>query len=1360
MSATRLLLAVSLALQCTALFSEDRATDPELTIPFCAKPPNIDGKIEGEEWQHAAAISMLAWGVMRMEQPHFFVCWDGKNVYVAMESIESSTNTIVASCVLHDHMSIIGNDCVELMLAPGAGETIQRFDFPTHYLAMNAIGTLWDAKFYPNLAEVHNSWESGAQVANSTEGSYWACEVKIPLEAITNKLPKDGDTWRMNFDRTYAGYKWSAWKSGGLNDARTGGNVTFDRRAAAVRLLSAGSLVDGKLKIPFEVANSTAQPQKIKFRLECTGEEARGKGGTVIGKEEQEVTVEPGKVAEVRLGKDQRLLPLNKVVLEATDSTGRRLFYLLRKVNIPCRRIPKQRAPAVPLVHVFPRFLASRERLAVIVDYTAWIKKTGYIGDSPQAEIKVFRKEDEAKPVMEGTLTDFADHKGTWRRSTKELPEGSYIVNVKVTAPRGEVLADYDDWFEKRVLDWMVNKRGVGKDVPTPYTPLETTKTEVKPWGRSHRFTRAGLPAGVTSQGRELLTAPATFHAEVEGKEAVEPSVVTPFSFTKAEPAEAHGASILEAGDLKLDLRSVTEYDGFMLFRLTYGPKNKTVTVNRLRLRVPMAAKQAKFYSASGDTQGTSILGDVLPTNQGRVFDSLTNTRSVCCSPTFCSLFWIADHEVCFCYASDNDKGWVLRDDAPALEVHREGEELIMWLNLVDRECTLTEPRTLEFAFQAGPLKPLPEGWRGIQFRGNPKDAPMTVSLAPHAGSGYTLAGGTHFIHPGNDPKLRDKRREYLEGLVKDGGRTITGYHYWGTVPKGFPETRVFRSEWGITKDTWDKATRPRKWEWQNRFYGDNKDLCIIMYVKPVPSYVDFLSYAYDEALKHSPISGFYDDTGYPKPVFDEELDLGFVREDGRKVYSSGLWIYRERWKRAAYLNSKHKRPNFLCDSQHVHAHFMPAYGFIGAWAPCERGYYNPFRDRDNLGFYGSIERYAAYNPSKQFGQVPMIGMSTRQGLAPNRVRDTRCMMMLALLNDQDVGSFGRRDGRTVCRIRHARNLFKPWEKDISFTGYWESREFVACGSSDLRVSLFRRPSAALFVVGNVGEGPVKAAIEPAWKRLGLDPGNVEALNAEDGTKLALDAGKSGRGFQIEVPRHDLRLVIVGAPGEYVVEQAKVGEKLPKPAEVMAEYSDSFRGPELTECWEKDLHEGNAWAGILDGRLCVQSAHYGFGHVRRKFGLDNVSVQCLIMRPPTGRADSSGGSLFLYWKNGSYVQANPGTCRKQFLYVVSGVHPRYGAPVGMTSLPGWAGPLLNWVKVVLRPDKIEFHASPDGEKWIKDLEVKREERFAGAPDCLMLGNGHPGESPFLKNVISKHFRPSSGSCTFFSDLVVGRLAGD
>jgi hypothetical protein len=1352
-----LLLLTGFSLVPGSALAAEAPKDPALAIPLCKTAPKIDGTLSPDEWKYAAAISMLEaypCGVpkaMRQEQVLFYVCWDKANLYVAMDSLESNSNTIVAACSMHDNMRIIGDDCAEVMVAPGAGEDVKRFDFPTFYFALNSIGTLWDAKFYPQLAETHNSWQSDAEIAHAVDGTRWTAELRIPLGSIRRTPPKDGEVWRMNFDRTYFGYNWSAWNArGGLNDARIGGDVTFATQAPAVRLLPCDALVDANLSVKLEIANPTDKPQTVALKLTCTGQDERGKDWVTVGTDRKEATVAPGKVEEVVLGRGQRLRRYNQLALEVSDGAGRRLFFLERAVHVPSPRMVKRVAPAIPLVYVFPRFLPSIERLAVLVDYTAWAKKTGYVGKPPRAHIQVFPKGEKAgKPVLAGTLEQFRDNRGTWRHSTQALAEGDYVVKVKVTAGKGEVIAEHDDWFVKRIFDWMRKPRGVGERVPTPYTPLKVDGNAVSPWGRRYAFAPTGLPARITSQGKELLKGEATLHAQLGGK-AVAVQARSPVRFTSVKPGEVRARSALAAGDLRLDLESTTEYDGFTLFRLTYGPAKDTVTVGRLRLRIPLDARHARFYSAAGDTQGTCIQAAVLPDRQGRILDSLNDTHSVTVSTTFATLFWVGDYDTCFCFAADNDKGWLLRDDAPALEVVREGDVLTLWLNFVDRKAKLTAPRTLEFALQAGPLKPLPDGWRGLQDGGNPDDAPLTIKQL--GGSGYTLAGGTHIIHPGNTPEQHRRSRENIDRALEGGQRAVVGYHFWGMVPKGLPETRVFRGEWGIDRQTWETTKSVRQWEWKNRFYGDNQDLYVMMRVNLVPSYVDFLTYAYDEALKHSRLSGFYDDTGYPKPVYDEELGLGFVRDDGRRVYSSGLWTYRERWKRAAYVNFAHGRPNYLRDSQHCHAHFMPAYGFIGIWAPCERGYYNPFNDRDQLGFYGSAERYAAYNPAAAFGQIPMIGMSSRQSAAPAFAADSRCIMMLAMLHDHDVGSFGHRDARTVAKLRHARNLFRTWEPDVRFTGYWRSASLVQCNTPGVRVSLFHRPGAALLVVGNVGDKPAQATLRPQWKALELDPKQLEASNAETGERLAVTAG----GLTVSVPRHDLRLVLLGPPGTFPATPQRLGKDLPRPREVLAPLSERFDGDKLPEGWHSDLHEGQAAVWMLDGRLCVQGAHYGYAHIRRKLGVDNISAQCLILRTPTGCSDTSGGSLFLYWPNGQYVQATPGTGRGKFTYVVSGGGRRQGSDTSKRSAPGWYPFRFNWVKIALTPDAITFYASADGKQWVKDWQAKRTAKLDGPPECLILGNGHAGKNLYLNNVVSQHFHGNRTSLTFFSDLVVGK----
>ena len=1335
---------------------KDIAPDPALTIPFCTKPPTIDGELAPGEWQYAAGVSMLEaypWRtprVMREEQPRFYVCWDDQYLYLAMDSLESPYNQIVARCVQNDDKRIIGDDCMEFMVAPGAGDDLKDPDFPTFYLAANSLGTLWDSKFVPMRAEAHNSWQSNAQTAHRVDGTRWVCEMRVPFASVSAKPPADGDVWRMNFDRTYYGYWWNAWNaSGGLNDARRGGDVTFRRAAPAVRLLSVEDVIGAKLKILMEIANSTDSPKTVVLNVTATGYDEEGQTPVELGGDTKEVSVKPGECQEVTIGKEQRLRRFNTVTLTATEKGGERLFFVQRDVHVPSPRIPRKLAPELPLVYVFPRFLPSLERLAVEMDCTAWIQKQDEPDAAFKAEITVHAEASQEKPVLQGVFTDFRAGKGVWRHSTKELPEGEYTVLVEVVSGDKE-LVRHDDWFEKRIFDWMVHKRGIGDQVPTPYTPLIVNGRSVRPWGRDYRFGANGLPVAIVSQQKPLLSGPVTLQATVDGR-AAPPEVTRPFSTASAKPAQVEGQAELALGAMTARIESTTEYDGLTRFRVTYGPAEQTVTVNRMRLRVPLAADYCRFYSASGDREGTSIQGEVLPTRQGRLFDSKTDTYCVGGSPTFATLFWVGDYDTYFCYAADNGQGWAVRDDAPAVEVHREGDEVVLWLNLVDRELTLSAPRTLEFAFQAGPMKPLPKGWRGIQFGGDPKAAPTTLNMI--GGSGFTLYGGPNFIHPGLTPEAREKSRKHIKAKAKPGPYTILGYHRWPAAVKAHPAFRVFRGEWGIDKAAWERGGQV-SWSWPKRLYGEDKDLHTLFLIKPVPSYVDYLIYAYDEALKETDLYGTYDDTGYPISIYDEELGLGYVRDDGRQVASSGLWIYRDRWQRAAYVHSLRGRPNYTCDSQHVQAHFQPAYGFIGIWAPCERGYYNHHPDRDNLDFYGSLERYYAYNPSHAFGQIPCaVGMGTPQKHLGPMVRDTRVMMMLALLHDQDVGTFGHRDMRTVARLRAARNLFRQWADDVSFTGYWEPDLPVRVENEDFRVSLYRRPGSALLIVANVGDTDGSSRITLDWKALGVNPETARLADPETGR----DIRRQDAGFAVELPRHDVQLVLAGDLSGYAYRYVSPGNDLPRPKTVLQEWSDPLRGPEFDPAWTVDLHPGNSSTGFVDGRCFIQYAHYGYAHIRRKLDQDNVSVQCMILSSPTGGSDAHCAGLSLWWDSGEFVRAIPGYNQHKFYYEVKGMRPAHGGAINTEAAPRWYPYAANGVKIQLTPDTVRSFVSTDGKTWHQDHEVRRTVAMAGAPAWVILGNGgSQGPKPLFKNVVSQHFVPERANrVTAFTDFVVG-----
>jgi len=292
-----------------------------------------------------------------------------------------------------------------------------------------------------------------------------------------------------------------------------------------------------------------------------------------------------------------------------------------------------------------------------------------------------------------------------------------------------------------------------------------------------------------------------------------------------------------------------------------------------------------------------------------------------------------------------------------------------------------------------------------------------------------------------------------------------------------------------------------------------------------------------------------------------------------------------------------------------------------------------------------------------------------------------------------------------------------------------------------------------LFIVGNTATGDRTVVLTPDWKALKLDPAKLSVFDPESGEKIALSRG----GFPVSVAARGLRLVLAGLPKSYAPKNTVVGGSLPKPARVIEGVSDRFDGKALDAAWVPTLHEGNAGVYMLEGRLCIQGAMYGYAHVRRELPADAASVQCMIVRAPSGGNDDSGGSLFLWWANGEYVQATPGSNAGKFLAVASGAGRGAGGTVSKDSAFGWYPYSFNWVKIVLKPETIEFHGSADGAAWTKYWEAKRGTQFAGPPQFAILGNGHPGKNPLLANVVAAHFAPTGAMTrTFYSDFIVGR----
>ena len=105
-------------------------------------------------------------------------------------------------------------------------------------------------------------------------------------------------------------------------------------------------------------------------------------------------------------------------------------------------------------------------------------------------------------------------------------------------------------------------------------------------------------------------------------------------------------------------------------------------------------------------------------------------------------------------------------------------------------------------------------------------------------------------------------------------------------------------------------------------------------------------------------------------------------------------------------------------------------------------------------------------------------------------------------------------------------NRLKPWENAVAFHGYWETGRLVKTNVKDVEVSLYLRPDAALFVSAIRENRTLRSLSSPVWKELKLNPAELHAVDAENDQPVSM-----ADGLKLEIPRHDVRVVLVAKPG-------------------------------------------------------------------------------------------------------------------------------------------------------------------------------------------------------------------------------------
>lgn len=298
-----------------------------------------------------------------------------------------------------------------------------------------------------------------------------------------------------------------------------------------------------------------------------------------------------------------------------------------------------------------------------------------------------------------------------------ELGFGSFPVEVESRAADGRVLKLVKTAYVRERPPWWQNTLGKAPaTVPKPWTPVQAAGSDgLKVWGRALTLAGSGLPSALTSAGADLLAGPVTLTGRVGGAEA---AFTAGTLEAKTTDERATWTGTLQAKGVRARVAGELEYDGLMTFTVTLAPDaGATASVEELHVDLPLKAAHASQLIANGGGFNFRASWDVrmLPAGTGKVWDSLTSKpkmdRGVAVG-SFLPMIWLGDDARGLSFFGENDAGWTPGPEQPAQEIRRDGDTVVLRLNIVTRPARIEKERTFRFCLQATPTKPLPAGWR------------------------------------------------------------------------------------------------------------------------------------------------------------------------------------------------------------------------------------------------------------------------------------------------------------------------------------------------------------------------------------------------------------------------------------------------------------------------------------------------------------------------------------------------------------------------------------------------------------------------------------------------------------------------
>ena len=1103
----------------------------QATVPLipAENAPVIDGKIDEKEWSRAMKSTGAYTDSFRLDGRGYagYITSDGKNLYLAVRSELPPNGKLITNHPMKktDNPGVGHDDSVEFWLAPEMGKKGKL------YAGMiNFAGGFYDFTFDLAKKKLDSKWDSGITAKSGIVNNEWHLEAVIPLSALGNHGIKNGTPWGIrlirNFKQPEKQADWSPVK-GAFIDTGTMGRIVWDSSAPMIRHTSLLNAKNNGVQISFEFVNPAQKSTTVKVKSFW-----ENLGNTTHVREEN-ITLKPGEKRDFTLVRTNALNGEYQLILQVESPDGKRCYYARKFLwnsngKDTAWSIVRSRSGADFKYGYYPY----TKQIRTLLDISGYRNKNRVISGF----VAIFAPS--GKKVLEKTYPAFRKEAAEMLFPFTPAAEGKYTIKAGIKDSLGTTEILEEGSFEHKVFPWVNNDLGISNQVIPPFTPLKRSGNDIDVVLRRYQQGNDGLPQQVFSEGKKLLAAPVSFRIGINGK-AEKVIAKKPLDFTVVRPDKICYQTNWTAGKLQGRTKAFFDYDGMLKLTIDFSlPPSEKLT--NFDLVIPVNQEYSKLLHVLSDTGKASFIGKV-PQGKNPVWESMFIERNsglevdgkVNCFPgTFVPYIWIGDENRGFCWYANNDKDWLPDDKQSVTLVNRYGNRSEIVIRFVTKPSKLSRPRSITFALQATPTKPMPEkpaNWRKITF-GLPK-IPGTYRTSV-LGSAFHWGGEDYFsfaprgnddtifrifnkIRKGNYPKeALDKWISGYDTKAPHYAVMLRSFRNGVSMVRSRPDTvipytdmrglTVQDREFPVYKDEWlmgDYA--PVKWKKYEGRFGYS--------VLTPKSRQDFILWNLNRMLDSGAIDGIYFDVNYPKASRNIVSGNAYYDDNGNLRTGCDLFESRELLKRCAVLTWQNRGYNLNM----AHMSFtliVPLHTWAGSILDWEAYYgMSDFQNRFSKEYVRTLSL------GTQTGCVPVVLGSLGITGTGDRQRAQRTLLGMILTHEIKDWALGWGKNGLYEKIMRQLYAFGYGEPDCKVSRDWDPDFPVTIKGIDYSALSITRNGKMILIICDYGKGGKTEVI--------LKPGSGLKGIFQCSDNTAVTPVKNGCTF--ELPKNDFRILTV-----------------------------------------------------------------------------------------------------------------------------------------------------------------------------------------------------------------------------------------